>query len=184
MNGYYPVDPDEYFPQVAAGLDDLEMVPDGVLFEVVTRDGACMVLYPVGVGAGVDRGRPDGSGVGRSGVRGVSGASCVFGTRVADLGGIRRLGCEVRCLLRMCGRCIRCGGRGVGVAVASSVMIPARIPTAARVVVADDCGFDGGTGSGRCRVFAGAGVGVACGCAPRAVGGGDGAVGCAVAVTH
>lgn len=44
MNGDYPVDPEEYFTQVAAGLDGLADVPDGVLFEVVTWDGACMVL--------------------------------------------------------------------------------------------------------------------------------------------
>jgi WhiB family transcriptional regulator, redox-sensing transcriptional regulator len=45
MNGHIPVDPDEFFTQVAAGLDGLKSVPDDVLSEVVTRDGACMVLY-------------------------------------------------------------------------------------------------------------------------------------------
>lgn len=44
MNGDHPVDPDEYFTQVAASLDGLADVPDDVLFEVVTRDGACMAL--------------------------------------------------------------------------------------------------------------------------------------------
>ena len=45
MNGRVPVDPDEFSTQVAAGLDRFERVPDDVLFEVVTRDGECMVLY-------------------------------------------------------------------------------------------------------------------------------------------
>ena len=45
MNGRVPVDPDEFFTQVAAGLDRFELVPDDVLFEVVTRDGVCMLLY-------------------------------------------------------------------------------------------------------------------------------------------
>jgi len=46
MNGdNRPVDPqEEYLTQVAAGLDGLADVPDAVLFDVVTRDGACMVL--------------------------------------------------------------------------------------------------------------------------------------------
>jgi WhiB family transcriptional regulator, redox-sensing transcriptional regulator len=44
MNGHMPVDPEEYFTQVAAGLDGLALVPDDVLWEIVTRDGACMVL--------------------------------------------------------------------------------------------------------------------------------------------
>lgn len=44
MNGHIPVDPEEYFPQVAAGLDRLALVPDDVLWEIVTRDGACMQL--------------------------------------------------------------------------------------------------------------------------------------------
>jgi WhiB family redox-sensing transcriptional regulator len=39
-----PVNPEEYFTQLAAGLDALADVPDDVLFDVVTRDGACMVL--------------------------------------------------------------------------------------------------------------------------------------------
>lgn len=45
MNGHMPVDPDEFFTSVAAGLDGLEQVPDDVLAEVVTRDGACMLLF-------------------------------------------------------------------------------------------------------------------------------------------
>jgi len=45
MNGHMPVDPEEYFTQVAAGLDGLALVPDEVLWEIVTRDGACMQLY-------------------------------------------------------------------------------------------------------------------------------------------
>jgi WhiB family redox-sensing transcriptional regulator len=45
MNGRVPVDPDEFFTQVAAGLDRFELVPDDVLSEVVTRDGSCMELY-------------------------------------------------------------------------------------------------------------------------------------------
>lgn len=45
MNGHIPVEPDEYFTQVAASLDGLADVPDDVLFQVVTRDGACMVLF-------------------------------------------------------------------------------------------------------------------------------------------
>ena len=45
MNERMPVDPDEFFTQVAASLDRFEQVPDDVLFEVVTRVGSCMVLY-------------------------------------------------------------------------------------------------------------------------------------------
>ena len=45
MDGRVPVDPEEYFTQVASGLDGLADVPDDVLFDVVTRDGACMVLF-------------------------------------------------------------------------------------------------------------------------------------------
>jgi WhiB family redox-sensing transcriptional regulator len=45
MNEHSSVDPDEFFTQVAAGLDRFEQVPDEVLFQVVTRDGSCMVLY-------------------------------------------------------------------------------------------------------------------------------------------
>ena len=45
MNEHSPVDPDEFFTQVAADLDRFEPVPDDVLFEVVTRDGSCMLLY-------------------------------------------------------------------------------------------------------------------------------------------
>ena len=45
MNERVPVNPDEFFAQVAAGLDRFEQVPDEVLFGVVTRDGSCMVLH-------------------------------------------------------------------------------------------------------------------------------------------
>ncbi|GAB1513239.1 WhiB family transcriptional regulator [Actinophytocola sp. KF-1] len=45
MDGLFPVDPEEYYTQVAADLDALADVPDGVLFEVVPRDGAYMVLF-------------------------------------------------------------------------------------------------------------------------------------------
>ena len=45
MNGVEWVDPDDFFAQVAAGLDELELVPDDVLADVVTRDGACMLLF-------------------------------------------------------------------------------------------------------------------------------------------
>lgn len=45
MNGHMHVNPDEFFTQAAADLGGLECVPDGVLFEVVTRDGVCMLLY-------------------------------------------------------------------------------------------------------------------------------------------
>jgi WhiB family redox-sensing transcriptional regulator len=41
MNG---VNPDEFFEVIAAGLDRFELVPDDVLWEIVTRDGACMAL--------------------------------------------------------------------------------------------------------------------------------------------
>jgi WhiB family redox-sensing transcriptional regulator len=44
MNGHIPVDPDEYFTQVAVSLDELANTPDGVLFAVVTDSGACMLL--------------------------------------------------------------------------------------------------------------------------------------------
>lgn len=45
MNEHMPVGPEEFFTQVAADLDGLESVPGDVLFEVVTRDGTCMVLF-------------------------------------------------------------------------------------------------------------------------------------------
>ena len=45
MNERIPVDPDEFISRVAAGLDRFEQVPDDVLFEVVTGDGVCMLLY-------------------------------------------------------------------------------------------------------------------------------------------
>src|ERR1700741_706706 len=35
----------DYFEQLAARLDAFELVPDDVLFELVTRDGSCTVLY-------------------------------------------------------------------------------------------------------------------------------------------
>lgn len=35
----------DYFEELAARLDAYELVPDDVLFELVTRDGSCMVLY-------------------------------------------------------------------------------------------------------------------------------------------
>lgn len=37
-------DKDEFYADIAARLDDMEVVPTGVLFDVVTRDGACMWL--------------------------------------------------------------------------------------------------------------------------------------------
>ncbi|GLZ40188.1 WhiB family transcriptional regulator [Actinokineospora sp. NBRC 105648] len=43
------VNPDGFYEGLAVGLDGVELVPDGVLFEVVTRDGACMSLYRSGV---------------------------------------------------------------------------------------------------------------------------------------
>ena len=45
MNERIPVDPEEYYTQAAADLDGLADAPDDVLFDVVTRDGACMVLF-------------------------------------------------------------------------------------------------------------------------------------------
>jgi WhiB family transcriptional regulator, redox-sensing transcriptional regulator len=45
MNGHMPANPDEFFEDTAADLDDLEQVPDAVLWNVVTRDGTCMTLY-------------------------------------------------------------------------------------------------------------------------------------------
>lgn len=36
--------PDDFVQQLAAGLDAVEHVPDGVLGELVTRDGSCMSL--------------------------------------------------------------------------------------------------------------------------------------------
>lgn len=49
MNGRVPVDPDKYVTHVAAALDSLADVPYDVLFEVVTGDGACMVLSRVDI---------------------------------------------------------------------------------------------------------------------------------------
>jgi WhiB family redox-sensing transcriptional regulator len=37
--------PDDFFEEIAAGLDRFERVPDDMLWEIVTRDGSCMVLY-------------------------------------------------------------------------------------------------------------------------------------------
>jgi WhiB family redox-sensing transcriptional regulator len=39
------VNPDDFFQEIAAGLDEFEHVPDDVLWEIVTRDGSCMWLY-------------------------------------------------------------------------------------------------------------------------------------------
>lgn len=39
------VNPEEFFEEIAAGLDRFEHVPDEVLWETVTRDGSCMWLY-------------------------------------------------------------------------------------------------------------------------------------------
>lgn len=85
MNAGTPVNPDEYFTQVAAGLDGLELVPDDVLFEVVTRDGAVHAPVPTGAGTGVDRERSDRPGDGRAYLRGLPGTARVPGTGVADL---------------------------------------------------------------------------------------------------
>jgi WhiB family redox-sensing transcriptional regulator len=43
------VNPDDYFEVIAAGLDRLEHVPDGVLWAIVTREGSCMWLYRLGL---------------------------------------------------------------------------------------------------------------------------------------
>jgi WhiB family redox-sensing transcriptional regulator len=39
------VNPDDHFEEIAAGLDQFEHVRDDVLWEIVTRDGSCMVLH-------------------------------------------------------------------------------------------------------------------------------------------
>ena len=39
------MNPDDFFEDMAAELARFERVPDDVLFDVVSRDGACMVLY-------------------------------------------------------------------------------------------------------------------------------------------
>jgi len=39
------VNPDDFFEEIAARLDRFELVPDEVLWEIVTRDGACVQLY-------------------------------------------------------------------------------------------------------------------------------------------
>lgn len=38
------INPDDFFEVIAARLDRFELVPDDVLWEIVTRDGACMAL--------------------------------------------------------------------------------------------------------------------------------------------
>jgi WhiB family redox-sensing transcriptional regulator len=45
MNGTNAVNPDDSLEHTAAELDAVEQVPDDVLNDVVTRDGACMALY-------------------------------------------------------------------------------------------------------------------------------------------
>jgi WhiB family redox-sensing transcriptional regulator len=45
MNGDRETNPDEYLQAIAISLDAVELVPDEVLRELVTRDGACMALY-------------------------------------------------------------------------------------------------------------------------------------------
>lgn len=49
MNGADGVDPDDFFLVMAAELDGVELAPDDVLNELVTRDGSCMVLYRLDV---------------------------------------------------------------------------------------------------------------------------------------
>jgi len=39
------VNPEDFFAEVAAGLDRFEHMPDEVLWELVTRDGSCMWLF-------------------------------------------------------------------------------------------------------------------------------------------
>lgn len=43
------VNPDDFFEEIAARLDRFELVPDDVLWEIVTRDGACMALSRLGI---------------------------------------------------------------------------------------------------------------------------------------
>jgi WhiB family redox-sensing transcriptional regulator len=45
MNATNPINPDDPVDHTAARLDAVEHVPDDVLYDVVTRDGSCMVLY-------------------------------------------------------------------------------------------------------------------------------------------
>lgn len=45
MNGVNAENPDDFLQSRAAELEAFEMVPDEVLLDVVTRDGACMALY-------------------------------------------------------------------------------------------------------------------------------------------
>lgn len=39
------VNPDDFFDEIAASLDRFEQVPDDMLWEIVTRDGACLLRY-------------------------------------------------------------------------------------------------------------------------------------------
>src|SRR6266496_6650258 len=39
------VNPDDFFEAIVARLDRFELVPDEVLWEIVTRDGDCVQLY-------------------------------------------------------------------------------------------------------------------------------------------
>jgi WhiB family redox-sensing transcriptional regulator len=39
------MNPDDFFDVIAAYLDRVELVPDDLLREIVTRDGSCMLLY-------------------------------------------------------------------------------------------------------------------------------------------
>ena len=39
------VNPDDFFEVIARRLDRLELVPDDVLWEIVTRDGSCSLVY-------------------------------------------------------------------------------------------------------------------------------------------
>jgi WhiB family redox-sensing transcriptional regulator len=48
MNGPNALNPDESLNSIAANLDSVAAVPDDVLSDVVTRDGACMALYRQG----------------------------------------------------------------------------------------------------------------------------------------
>ena len=45
MNGRMPVNPDDFFEDMAARLDVYGDVPDEMLFGLVTREGTCMVLF-------------------------------------------------------------------------------------------------------------------------------------------
>lgn len=45
MDEQTPMGSDDFLSQVAADLDRYASVPDDELWEIVTRDGACMLLY-------------------------------------------------------------------------------------------------------------------------------------------